>query len=41
MSAPAATEDALALEVGCTFELDAAFAISAIVQVAPVRTAGC
>ena len=35
MSVPAATEDALALEVGCTFELDAAFAIAAIVQVAP------
>jgi transglutaminase-like putative cysteine protease len=35
MSSPPATEDALALTVGCTFELETTFPIAAIVQVAP------
>jgi transglutaminase-like putative cysteine protease len=35
MSTPPATEDALTLLVGCTFELEAAFAIAAIMQVSP------
>ncbi len=35
MLTPPAAEDALTLAVGCTFELDAAFPIAAIMQVAP------
>lgn len=35
MSSPPAIEDALALTVGCTFELETTFAIAAVVQVAP------
>jgi len=34
------TEDALALAVGCTFELEAAFPIAAIMQVAPAPSPG-
>src|SRR5882757_5473869 len=40
MSSPPAIEDALALAVGCTFELDAAFPIAAIMQVAPGASPG-
>jgi transglutaminase-like putative cysteine protease len=40
MSSPPATEDALALTVGCTFELEAAFPIAAIMQVAPGSSPG-
>ncbi len=40
MSSPPATEDALALTVGCTFELEAAFPIAAIMQVAPGPSPG-
>ena len=40
MHTPPATEDALTLAVGCTFELDAAFAIAAIMQVAPGHDPG-
>ena len=35
MRTPPTTEDALTLAVGCTFELEAAFPIAAIMQVAP------
>jgi transglutaminase-like putative cysteine protease len=35
MPTPPTTEDALTLAVGCTFELEAAFPIAAIMQVAP------
>jgi transglutaminase-like putative cysteine protease len=35
MGSPPATEDALALTVGCTFELETTFAIAAVMQVAP------
>ena len=35
MSPTPATEDALTLSVGCTFELESAFPIAAIMQVAP------
>ncbi len=40
MSSPPATKDALALAVGCTFELEASFPIAAIVQVAPAPSPG-
>jgi transglutaminase-like putative cysteine protease len=40
MSTTATTEDALTLAVGCTFELEAAFPIAAIMQVAPGQSPG-
>ncbi len=40
MSTPPTTEDAITLAVGCTFELEAAFPIAAIMQVAPGPSPG-